>query len=138
MNICIPKNDYVQPAEVRQEVVQGICEAFLAHCAWSCFHPFSSGVYRQKTTYIRRHKGRKEYFGFADNDTYFAQEDEHVKFNGAEMKAAFKALQDAGYYMYRVYEYGSWMGYIVYHKPVFNGCGYSHAERVTEFTDFID
>ena len=137
IKINIPANDYIQPTEVRQEVVQGICEAFLAHCADSCFHPFSQSAYRVKTLYIRKHKRDIKYFGFAHNDTYFS-EDDHMKFNGAEMKAAFKALQDAGYYMFRVREYGSWMGYIVYHKPVYNGCGYSCAERVTEFTDFID
>lgn len=29
ITVNIPKNDYIQPTEVRQEVVQAICEAFL-------------------------------------------------------------------------------------------------------------
>lgn len=102
IRINIPKNDYVQPTEVREEIVQAICEAFLAQCARSIFHPFSQGWYRRASKYILKHK--RTFYGF--NDEPFDGE-ECITFNGAEMKAAFKALQNAGYYMFRVYEYGS-------------------------------
>ena len=49
------------------------------------------------------------------------------------MKAAFKALQEAGYYMFRIYEYGSWMGYECSKKTFMK-----NGERVTEFDDVID
>ena len=134
ITINIPRNEYVQPTEIRQEVVQGICDAFLAQNAFSCFHPFSEGVYRPKTLNIRRHKGDKKFYGFASSE---ASDDELVRFNGEEMKAAFRALQNAGYFMYRIRKYDSWVGYIVYPKPEYNGV-YHYAEKVTDFTDFID
>lgn len=134
ITINIPRNEYVQPTEVRQEVVQGICDAFLEQRAFSCFHPFSDGAYRGKTLYISKHKGCKKYYGFT-KDKFSG--DDVVRFNGAEMRAAFRALQDAGYFMYRIRKYGSWVGYIVYPKPKYNGI-YNYAEKVTDFTDFID
>lgn len=49
------------------------------------------------------------------------------------MKAAFKVLRSAGYHMFRIYKYGSWMGYICDKKPFIQD-----AEEVTTFNDFID
>lgn len=49
------------------------------------------------------------------------------------MKAAFKALRNAGYHMFRIYEYGSWKGYICDKKPFYDG-----GTEVTTFNDFID
>lgn len=130
IKINIPKNDYVQPTRVREDVVQAICDAFLTQCVWSTFHPFSQGCYRRASKYILKHKRSKTFYGF--NDEPFDGED-GITFNGAEMRAAFEALQNAGYYMFRVYEYGSWLGYKCSKKPFMNG-----GERVTEFNDFID
>ena len=53
------------------------------------------------------------------------------------MKAAFEALRKAGYHMFRVRYYGSWMGYVAYEKPYFRD-GDTVGTEVTEFTDFID
>lgn len=39
ITVNIPKNDYVQPTEVRQEVVQYICDAFLSTCVWRHISP---------------------------------------------------------------------------------------------------
>lgn len=130
IRINIPKNDYVQPTEVREEVVQGICEAFLNGGAWSTFHPFSNGAYRGASNKIIRNKNDKKFYGF-HNEGF--SNDIAIRFNGAEMKAAFVALIKAGYYMFKVYEYGSWMGYECSKKPFMND-----GERVTEFNDFID
>ena len=52
------------------------------------------------------------------------------------MKEAFRIIQEAGYYIFKVYEYGSWMGYKVSDKPCV--ADYKGATRVTEFNDFID
>lgn len=133
--IQIKKNDYVQPTEVREEVVQGICEAFLCRSGWSIFHPFSDGAYRGRSQYIIRHKRDKEFYGF-----YMRPFDgeEGVKFNGAEMKRAFEELIKAGYYMFRVYQYGTWMGYICHKKPYAPDCYKDGAVNVTSFDDFID
>lgn len=130
ITINIPKNNYVQPTEVRQEVVQGICEAFLANNAWSTYHPFHNGRCRNAHHYIIRHKGYQSYYGFRDR---LFDSDEGTRFNGEEMKAAFKALIDAGYHMFKYYEFGEWMGYVCSRKPFFQG-----GERVTQFNDFID
>lgn len=59
--------------------------------------------------------------------------DNNIRFNGEEMKAAFKALRNAGYHMFRIYEYGSWKGYICDKKPFYDG-----GTEVTTFNDFID
>ena len=131
IKVNIPQNTYVQPTEVRDWVVQGICDAFLDRCAWSTYHPFSSGAYRRADRYIIKHKGDgKKYYGFKDE--VFSHE-EGTTFNGAEMKAAFAALRQAGYHMFVTYDYGSWKGYFLSSKP-FDECG----KEVTEFTDFID
>ena len=100
IKVNIPKNDYVQPTEVRQEVVQGICEAFLGGCAWSMFHPFTNGRYafKKPTLNILKHKGEKAFYGFYYKKPF--ADDEMVSFNGAEMKVAFRALRDAGYHIF--------------------------------------
>lgn len=137
ITISIPKNDYVQPTEVRQEVVQGICDAFLARNVWRYFHPQSgsNNGSRCPTLNIVRHKNYKKFYGFVNsrcaND--WQGRDVAIRFNGAEMKAAFKALIDAGYHMYQVYVYGSWKAYICEKKQYYEG-----GREVFTFDDFID
>lgn len=131
IKINIPKNDYVQSTEVRQNVVQAICDAFLeSHCN-STFHPYGEGCYRRKTLFVHP-KTAKSYASF-QNHEWAAKNEGFIKFNGEEMKAAFKALQEAGYYIFRIYDYGTWMGYTCGKKPFME-----RGERVTEFNDFID
>ena len=117
IKVNIPANNYVQPTEVREEIVQGICEAFLRRCAWSVFHPFSGGAYRKPTHYIIRHKGEKVFYGFGDEHSTFS-DSVYVKFNGEEMKAAFKALRNSGYFMFRGLNFGTWIGYECLKTPV--------------------
>ena len=130
IKINIPKNDYVQATEVRENVVQAICTTFLeTHCN-RLFHPVSDGYYcRRETLYVDVVSKRG---GFCAKN-WAMEHKGFVRFNGAEMKAAFKVLQDAGYYMFRIYEYGTWMGYECSKKPFMQ-----KGERVTEFNDFID
>lgn len=131
IKINIPQNDYVLSKQVRENVVQAICDAFLeTHCN-SIFHPYGSGCYRRKTHFV--HPKTKNSCASFQNYDWAESHDGYIKFNGEEMKAAFKALQEAGYYMFRIYEYGSWMGYEC-SKNTFMENG----ERVTEFNDFID
>lgn len=131
ITVDIPKNDYVQPTEVRPEVVQYICEAFLSTCVWRIFHPERQNAYRGRTLYVMVSKRSKKAYGFGGCKA--SDHDDNIRFNGEEMKAAFKALREAGYHMFRIYEYGSWKGYICDKKP-FNQDG----EEVTTFDDFID
>ena len=131
--INIPQNNYKVPTEVRDEAVQGIAEAFLNLCCWSTYHPFSDGCHRPATNCILKHKGCDKYYGFGYKGEFG---DDYLQFNGAEMKKAFALLDEAGYYIFKVYEYDTWMGYVVSRKP--SVPNWSRAERVYEFTDFID
>lgn len=124
-------NDYVQPKKVRQEVVQYICDAFLSTSVWRIFHPKTESAYRSRTLYVRVHKQSGKAYGFSDYDKF--DQDENIRFNGEEMKAAFKVLRSAGYHMFRIYKYGYWLGYICEKKPFIQD-----GEEVTTFNDFID
>lgn len=130
--IYVQKNDYVTPTEVRDEVVQGICEAFLRGGWDSVFHPVSDGLCRGKTLYIARNSNDTKFYGFTSR-RYDGEE--IVKFNGAEMEKAFQVLIDNGYFMWRIYQYGSWMGYECTKTPVAPRNG---AVRVAMFRDVID
>lgn len=133
MTIEIPQNDYVQTTEIRQEVVQAICEAFLASNCWTIFHPFSDGAYRPRHRCVIKHKGNTTYYGFHDENCAKRWDDDFLIFNGAEMKAAFAALIKAGYHMFRIYQYRTWMGYKLSKKPCMQD-----GKEVFEFNDFID
>ena len=124
--VQIEKNDYVHPTEVREEIVQGICDAFLAGTAFSIMNPRTVSLYRRRTLLIIRHKGGK-YYGFSD----IPLDDECERFNGAEMKEAFRVLREAGYHIFWVE--GVFGGYKVGKRPVMDGC-----HEVTEFSHFID
>lgn len=145
--IQIKKNNYIQPAEVRENVVQAICEAFIAQyvrCKGcnQVYHPFSEGAYRRAARFVARNKeydGQNHYKvdGLYDRfENHLDDSEEGMIFTGAEMKRAFEELIKAGYYMFRIWEYGFWMGYICSDKPF-----YHHkygAEEVYVFSDRID
>ena len=136
--ITIQPNKYHQPTEVREFVVQGIIDAFLAHKGDSTFHPYNGSTYcREATLYIRKHKNSNKFYGFSETPTdSMKRDDDFVKIHGCEMREAFRILIENGYYMFKIYAYNSWMGYIVSEKPY--ETFYKGACRVTEFTDFID
>lgn len=129
IKVNIERNDYEQPTEIRQEVVQGICEAFLGRNCWTTYHPFSESAYRRADRYILKHENGKEYYGFDDEI-----HEKGLTFNGAEMKAAFEVLINAGYYMFVGYDYGTWKGYKCQKQP-FNNDGW---RQVKTFEDRID
>lgn len=136
IKVNIPKNDYVQPTEVRQEVVQAICEAFLKRTASCILHPTTEGNRgaRVRTLYVMRQNGKG--IGFASGpDSYWIENygREYIRMNGVEVKIAFKALRDAGYHIFRIYRYGTWIGYVCDKKPY-----RENGSEVYEFTDFID
>lgn len=124
IKVNIPKNDYKKPTEAREEVVQTICEIFLK-TQWNVFHPFagSNNGCRNANLYIV--KGSHQFF---KSDSKNA-----IRVRGVEMQAAFEALIKAGYHMFRVYEYGEWMGYCCSKKPFIE-----RGTEVKAFSDFID
>lgn len=130
--IKIPQNKYVQPTEVREEVVQAICEAFLHRP--TVFHPNRDGRCRDPHRFVVKNKNGKEYLEFRSRVLDFQ---EGIRFTGAEMKRAFEELIKAGYYMLRVYSYGSWMGYECSDKP-FDDFWSIKPQVVTSFEDRID
>ena len=136
ITVNIPKNTYEVPTEIRPEVVQYICDAFLRGCCWSILHPYANGSHRTPTIYVEVRDGKGVGFfnqGYVNSTSAYGLKETFIRFNAQEVKAAFKALIGAGYYMYRYYEFGSWWGYKCYNKPFLQD-----ATRVTEFEDFID
>lgn len=130
--IQIRKNTYVQPTEVREEVVQAICEAFMSTYS-GIYHPVRQSQYREATIYVVTNKGTFPFFS-SSNESYWTGA-VCYRIRGVEMKRAFEELIKAGYYMFRVWEYGSWMGYLCNDKPFYDGM---RAEIVTSFEDRID
>jgi hypothetical protein len=118
--ISIPKNDYATPTEVREDVVQLICDAFLCNNAFSFFVP--SGMH--KTNYVCSK-------AFVSDPSIF-KEKSPVKFRGCEMEAAFAEIVKAGYHIFRVSHAGG--SYKVTKKPFYPYGG----KEVFEFTEKID
>lgn len=144
ITINIPQNTYSVPTEVRSEAVQKICDAFLYGRSNRIFYPGNDGCGRDETHYAYKTQARPNpdpsntddwFYGFTDKrwaEKHYTPET-CIQFNGAEMRAAFKALIEAGYHIFRVYSFGSWKGYILDRKPV-----HPKGVEVHEFTDFID
>lgn len=132
IKVNIPKNTYVQPTEVRPEAVQLICEAFLESHIYSTFCPSRTYSFGP-TVYVSKKTNKNRRAGFYDESHATDRKIQVLRINGEEMKAAFEALQQAGYHMMVKYEYGKYKCYKCFRKPYEQGW-----EPVTEFTDFID
>lgn len=90
ITLNIPQNKWSKPVEVRTEVVQLICDTFLKGDSWwSLYDAIVQSPYNGQMK-----------FGDSDNYGYRCsrKSDEIVKFHECEMKAAFKALQEAGWH----------------------------------------
>lgn len=129
ITINIPKNTYSVPTEIRQEVVQAICEAFLNDMTFFPNYHGRCGRHR----YVAKHD-----FGGGHGGFYFEEKPDGVyvsksyRIHGCEMQTAFKILIDAGYHIFRLCGSG---GYKMSKKPHLD---YDHGSEVYEFTDFID
>ena len=124
IRVNIPKNDYVQPTEVREDVVQLVCNAIVNMAERESKLDISEnkmGVcVNQKAKWL---------YGIPTNTP------DAINVRVCEMKAAFDIIQDAGYYIYPSYlvcpaEYH----FVFSKKPYFEN---RRAERVT-FNLFID
>lgn len=127
-------NDYRTPTEVREEVVQGICEAFLAPNCWSVFHPFTTSSARAATLYITKSKRAETYSGFRAK---IGDQEDGIRIRGVEMERAFAELRKRGYHIWLFYEFGSWLSYKCTKTPYYNGGDYRNKE-VGYFVDRID
>lgn len=131
--IQIKKNEYQQPTEVREFMVQGIIDAFLyASAHFKIFRPYKYND-ADATLWLRNDSDTYKPYFFG----YTSQEPKNClgKIRGCEMKEAFRIIQEAGYYIFKISIRGQ-LGYIVSEKPFEQEYGF--ATRVTEFNDFID
>ena len=143
IKINIPQNDYVQPTEVRQEVVQDICNHIVF---WMNKGVSEEGYYEIKLG-ISYHHGSCFCLIYRSDGTiagFSTQKERNVKIefgenykriHTVEMEAVFEAIQDAGYYIFGSHcitnnEYT----YVFTKKPVL---GTRKAERIP-FDLFID
>jgi hypothetical protein len=94
MNIRIKKNDYVQPTEVRERIVQDICDIMLSYTDKSL--PLTVFA-KDNALYLGTTKdGQYKTVTHATSNSIY----DCVRIHGTEMDAAFKAFQDAGYFIY--------------------------------------
>lgn len=121
--ITIPKNDYTPNNEVREEVVQGICDAFLGFNAWSAFHPYNTSAYRRRTNGLLYENGRL--MGF--NERPLGPGYKVVKFTSKELNAAIKCLVKAGWHIF----YSDDMGW-----PFIKCSKYPHMDGATEIREW--
>ncbi len=94
MNIRIIKNDYVQPVEVREHVVQSICDTLLDYMDKSI--PLTVYV-KSAVLYLGTSKATD--LKVITHSTLNTATD-YIRIHSCEMDCAFKALQDAGYFIY--------------------------------------
>lgn len=118
--ITVKRNTYETPTEVRTQIVQAICDAFLANlnkCYWT-----------HEPKYDKPYNTIKIWKDYNDTTRYtFAidgptEEDTTViHFNTKEMKEAFKTLIAAGYHFFEVTSPSGVDGYKITEKPYYKG-----------------
>lgn len=127
IKINIPQNDYVQPTEVREEIVQLVCDAIVNMAN----EVASLDIQTEKRMGICINTKNHWLYGVPDDGSYTHSRGVRT----CEMEAAFKIVQNAGYYIYPTRcvcpsEYS----FTFSKKPYLNGW---KAQRVT-FDLFID
>lgn len=110
IKVNIPQNDYKEVTEIREWVVQEICNILLRG---DVFHPTSGGRCRNADRVIHlAQRGLMSGFG-----TLPGNDNTYVRIHSCEVKAAVTAFKNAGYYLFECYEYGSWIGYKIDKYP---------------------
>ena len=129
MNIKIKRNDYVQPTEVRERIVQDICDIMLEYT--DKLLPLTVFA-KDNALYLGTTKdGQYKTVTHATSNSIY----DCVRIHGTEMEAAFKAFQDAGYFIYPQKDKKTRnVTYRFSKKPVF--CGIE--SEIVEFDMFID
>ena len=121
---------YVEPIIPNEVVVQGLCDIMLSQTMDSTFHPHSDSAYRKATKYIY-HDVKRNKFSF--HSFYYSQNVNVYEIHNVDVKTAFNILINNGYYIFKGYEFGSWMGYVVRFKPT-----YKNMSIIYEFNDSIE
>ena len=135
ITINIPKNDYVQPTEVREDVVQMICDHII--------DGIKKGIWAEDTYTLHLHRENETYQLYAlmsngkmigfDSQKRIALE--QIRIRTSEMEAVFEVLQKAGYYIFgsMLCDNGRY-DYVFTKKPTI---GTRYAKKAT-FGVFID
>lgn len=121
IELNIPANDYTKPTEIREKVVRDIALALLPGIKECTFkiNSYNRGVYLSY--------GKIRLERLYEND---------IRVHGAEMNAAFKALHQAGYYLYATYCITDDVHtYVWSKKPMY---GNQKPMKEPKFTTFID
>jgi hypothetical protein len=135
MNIKITANDYVQPTEVRENVVQTLCniilEDYLDKNASIAIYPKNAELY------IGVFKGNScdTTAPFLITCSTLNKNYDYTRIHSCEREEVFKVIQDAGYHIYleRDKEIKS-SHYRFSKKPVLDGI----KSKILEFDVFID
>lgn len=98
IKINIPKNDYKEPTEVRQDVVQSICD----HIIWWLFdqHHDCYDLFVDDSSRFSSDVGL--YMKHLSNGHLIINKDkmtDSIRIRGCEMQAVFDVMWDAGYYI---------------------------------------
>lgn len=130
ITINIPNNPYVQPTEIREEVVQMVCnvllEEYLDHRPLTICD--NDGMYLS----VLKKSGRVINLTNDEKDTDAIA---RKRVFGCEMKCVFDVLQKADYFIYPSYNVTeSTTYYFISTKPYYDGRKGKHAE----FNTFID
>ena len=128
IKINIPTNDYVQPTEVRKDVVQMICDSILKTYIDKRDLVFE---WKEPKATLCVHGYKTAFLNPTSNNVH---KEENISVRSCEMSAAFDVLQEAGYF---IYPFISGRGETVYYfstKPSYAGrCG-----KKVSFNLFID
>jgi hypothetical protein len=135
MDIKIIANDYVQPTEVRENVVQTLCNVILEDYLDK---NTSIAIYpKNAELYIGTFKGNR-----CDTTTPFLitrstlnKNYDYTRIHSCEMEEVFKVIQDAGYHIYLERDKKARDSHYRFSKkPVFDGI----KSKILEFDVFID
>lgn len=134
MGVKIQKNNYVQPAEVRQDVLQDICDILIDRCV-NRNVGMSFDISRDRTPELYIIALKEE-----SDDMYFSAFEEHGedwlvinRVRTCEMEEAFNILQDNGYFIFEEIQTDE-IRYFFSKKPYFKN---QYAKR-QHFKVFID
>lgn len=135
MNIKIIANDYVQPTEVRENIVQTLCNVILEDYLDK---NTSIAIYpKHAELYIGTFNGNR-----CDTTTPFLitrstlnTHYDYTRIHSCEMEEAFKVIQDAGYHIYLERDKKARDSHYRFSKkPVLDGV----KSKILEFDVFID
>lgn len=130
IKVNIPKNDFVQPTEVREDVVQLICDHILKWMRDDTYHLYIKHVWGKYELYLNRSSD--------GSTTGFSREYEEkfnpIRIRTIEMENVFDVFQRAGYYIFKTSQMDGNITYVFSKKPYFAG-GYANWQHFTEFID---